>query len=216
MKSRLRLTDFPQNRWFGWGIRLWKTLEVPLFKLLQLLGVTTPQKSIVGIPACHTQLHNGAGRGLQRHSREVLGYRPRRLLHRILKGLPDVELFERIHFQVALGEHNTRTVEESTETRASSGSISSSAPNRTHRIALAHRTVRDQTYAGLIRLGNYEVLSAPVFLLNNKIEWVVVSDIDDTIKDSKIAETTTLRSGLGLFRGHYYTSRRSREWHSST
>ncbi|MCB0404678.1 MAG: DUF2183 domain-containing protein [Bdellovibrionales bacterium] len=209
MKSRLRLTDFPQNRWFGLGIRLWKTLEVPLFKLLQLFGVYTPQKSIVGIPSLATRnftmvqavVYNGT-------QEEVLGYRPRRLLHRILKGLPDVELYERIRFQVALGEHNTRTVEESTETRGFiqvqfPSQLPMNAPSRAY---LRMEPCGIETFAGLIRLGNYEVLSAPVFLLNNKIEWVIVSDIDDTIKDSKIAETTTLRSVVtGLFRGHYYT-----------
>jgi phosphatidate phosphatase APP1 len=50
------------------------------------------------------------------------------------------------------------------------------------------------------------VISSPVFFLNDEVKWVVVSDIDDTIKDSHIAETTGFRAILrSIFRGHYYS-----------
>jgi len=63
-----------------------------------------------------------------------------------------------------------------------------------------------ETLLGRIELGDYEVLSAPVFFLTDAVKWVIISDIDDTIKESRIAETTNFASILSsIFRGHYYT-----------
>jgi hypothetical protein len=44
-----------------------------------------------------------------------------------------------------------------------------------------------QTFAGRIRLGDYETISSPVFFLSKKIKYVLLTDIDDTIKESNIA-----------------------------
>ena len=65
-----------------------------------------------------------------------------------------------------------------------------------------------ETFAGRIRLGDYETISSPVFFLSKKIKYVLLTDIDDTIKESNIAETTTWKQIVrALFRGNYYTYR---------
>ena len=112
LRPGLRLTDLPYPRWWGFWIRFFKTFEVLLFRLLQALDLYRPRKSIVGIPSLATRnftvlqavVYNGT-------QEEVLGYRPRRLLHRILKGLPDLEAFERVRFQLSVSENALRTVE---------------------------------------------------------------------------------------------------------
>lgn len=204
----LRLTDFPRRKWWGFWVRFFKTFEVLLFKLLQTLDFYRPQKSIVGIPSIATRnftvlqalVYNGT-------QEEVLGFRPRRLLHRILKGLPDLEAFERVRFQLSVSENSVRTIEASTETR---GFIHLQLPwqlpwHPSDQSWLRMSPAGVETLVGKVRLGDYEVISGPVFFLNENIKFVVISDIDDTIKDSNIAETTTLRSILNaIFRGHYY------------
>jgi hypothetical protein len=205
----LRITDFPRRRWWGLWISFFKTFEVLLFKLLQTLDFYRPQKSIVGIPSIATRnftvlqalVYNGT-------QEEVLGFRPRRLLHRILKGLPDLEAFERVRFQLSVSENTVRTIEASTETR---GFIHLQLPwqlpwstSRASWLRMSPAGV--ETLVGTVDLGDYEVLSSPVFFLNDDVKWIIISDIDDTIKDSNIAETTGLKQIVrGLFKGHYYT-----------
>lgn len=207
-RGKLRLTDLPYPRFWGFWLHLFKTLEVLIFKLLEWLDLYRPQKSIVGIPSLATRnftslqavVYNGT-------QEEVLGFRPRRVLHRLLKGLPDLEMFERVRFQLSITESSLRTVEASTETRGFVHlQLPWQLPWRTPRMAwLRMSPAGVDTMLGRIRLGDYEVLSSPVFFLTDEIKWVIVSDIDDTIKDSDIARTTGLRSILsGLFRGHYY------------
>ena len=138
----------------------------------------------------------------------MLGFRPRRLLHRILKGLPDLEMYERVRFQLAVSENTLRTVEASTETRGFIHlHLPWQLPWQVPRMAWTRMIGRGvETLLGPIELGDYEVLSAPVFFLNDDIKWIIISDIDDTIKDSKIAHTTGLKQILrGIFHGHYYT-----------
>jgi phosphatidate phosphatase APP1 len=63
-----------------------------------------------------------------------------------------------------------------------------------------------ETLIGKIRLGDYDLYSSPIFFLNEKVKHVVISDIDDTIKDSNISQTTGFRQILkSIFRGNYYT-----------
>jgi hypothetical protein len=176
---------------------------------LQILDLYRPQKSIVGIPSLatrnYTSLQAIVYNGTQE---EVLGYRPRRLLYRILRGLPDVESFERLRFQLAVSENSFRTIEASTETRGFVHlQLPWQLPWRSLRVAyLRMLPLGVETLLGRVALGDYEVISAPVFFLNEDVKWVVISDIDDTIKDTRIAENTSFRQILsGLFRGHYYS-----------
>ncbi|NBX76267.1 MAG: hypothetical protein EBQ92_06910, partial [Proteobacteria bacterium] len=114
----VRLSEIPQIPWLEKVVRAVKTLEVLLFKILQIFDLYRPQKLIVGIPSIATRnftliqaaVYNGS-------QEEVLGFKPRRLIYRILKGLPDLELFERVRFQLAVGENSLRSVEASTRTR---------------------------------------------------------------------------------------------------
>lgn len=203
-----RITDLPYNRWWGLFFRFFKTFDVLLFKLLQFFEIYRPQKSILGIPSFATKdfamLQALVFNGTQE---EVLGYRPRRLLHRLFKGLPDLEMFERVRFQLAVSEKAMRSVEVTTETR---GFINVQMPWQIPwelpKVSwLRMRPLGVDTIFGRVDLGNYEVISSPVFFLTDQVKWVVISDIDDTIKDSHIAETTSFRSVLGaLFKGHYY------------
>ncbi|MFM8270483.1 MAG: phosphatase domain-containing protein, partial [Pseudomonadota bacterium] len=139
---------------------------------------------------------------------EVLGFKPRRLIYRILRGLPDLELFERIRFQLEVGENSLRSVEASTRTRGFvqlqlPWPVTSKAP-RSSWLKLSPSGV--ETFLGAIQLGEYEVISAPVFFLNDKIKHIIISDIDDTIKESNILETTGFKQIISsLFRGHYYS-----------
>lgn len=205
----MRLTDLPRPKWWGFWARLFKTIDVLFFKLLELVNLYRSVKSIVGIPTLATPaitsiqavVYNGT-------IEEVLGFKPRRLLHKILRGVPDVELFERVEFQVPVSGTDIRTVQGSTETR---GFVHLQLPwsisGETYGVSslgLATRGV--ETLIGRIPIGDYETVPAPVFFLNSKIKWIIFSDIDDTIKDSKIGETTTFRQIVGgLFRGNYYT-----------
>jgi len=206
--TQAQVRSLPRRRWWGFGVRFVKTFEVLLFKALQLLGIYRPQKSILGVPSLASSkwiwlqalVYNGT-------QEEVLGFKPRRLLHRILKGFPDVEMFERVKFQLTVSQNDKQTFEGSTETR---GFITLQSPNRfltetpsTSWLRIEPKGV--DTLFGTVKLGDYEVVGSPVFFLNEKIKWVVVSDIDDTIKDSKISETASIGHVLsGLFRGHYY------------
>lgn len=209
LRSKLRLTDLPASRWWGALVRFSKTIEVLIFKIGQVLGLYRPRKSIVGIPSLATRnytsiqaiVYNGT-------QEEVLGFRPRRLMHRILRGLPDVELFESVRFQLAVSEYSMRTVDASTETRGFvhlqvPWQLPWRAPKKSY---LRMSPIGVETLLGRIRLGDYDVYSCPVFFLTEQVKWVIVSDIDDTIKESNIAQTTTLSSILrSIFRGNYYT-----------
>jgi len=208
-RSDLRLTDLPSPRWWAYGVRIFKTLEVVIFRLIQALDFYRPQKSIVGIPSLSTRqftvlqavVYNGT-------QEEVLGFRPRRLLYRILRGVPDLEMFERLRFQLAVSENALRTVEASTEARGFVHiQIPWQLPWHAPREAWLRVTpVGVETLLGTIELGDYEVISSRVFFLTEDVRWIVISDIDDTIKDSDIAGTTGWRQVLaGIFRGHYYT-----------
>ncbi len=205
----LRLSEFPQRRWWGFWVRFFKTLEVLLFKVLEMLELYRAQKSILGIPSLATRsytvlqaiVYNGT-------QEEVLGFRPRRLLHRILKGIPDVEAFERIRFQLTVGENTTRSIESSTETRGFIHlQLPWQIPSPNQKVTWARlMPMGVETMLGRFKLGDYEIISNPVFFLNEQVKWVVISDIDDTIKDSNIAETTHFKKIIrALFKGHYYS-----------
>lgn len=209
LRSGLRLTDLPYPRFWAFIVRFAKTIEVLVFKLIQILDLYRPKKSIVGIPSLATRgftvlqavVYNGT-------QEEVLGFRPRRLIHRLLKGVPDLESFERLRFQLTVAENTLRTIDASTETRGFIHlQLPWQLPWHSPRMAWLRMTpVGVETMVGKVQLGDYEVLSSPVFFLTEDVKWIVVSDIDDTIKDSKIAETTTFKSILAsIFRGHYYT-----------
>ena len=207
-RTTLRLSDLPRPRWWGSWIRFFKTIEVLLFKILQILEFYRPQKSIIGIPTLATRgttsLQAVVFNGTQE---EVLGFKPRRLLHRILRGVPDLELFERIRFQLSVSEQAMRSVEASTETRGFIHlQVPWQLPWHCPPVSWVRMTpVGVETHLGRIQLGDYEVLSAPVFFLTEKIKWIIISDIDDTIKDSHVAHATGFKQVLSsLFRGHYY------------
>ena len=206
----LRLTELPRRRYLEFLIGLFKTLEVLIFKGLQVLDLYRPQKSIVGIPSLATQsftllqalVYNGT-------QDEVLGFRPRRLFHRVLRGLPDLEAFERVRFQFALNDTTVRSIETSTETRGYVNlqlpwQMPANTPGKAAWLRLIPSGV--DTMLGTIKLGDYEIYSSPIFYLNDKVKWIIFSDIDDTIKDSNIAETTGVKAILSaIFKGHYYT-----------
>lgn len=208
MKSRIRLTDLPRIGFFGTLVRVLKTAEVLFFKILEFFDLYRAQKSIIGIPSLATRsstslqavIFNGT-------QEEVLGFRPRRLIHRILRGVPDLELFESVRFQISVSTNALRTVEGNTESR---GFIHLQLPWQLpfHLPLIAWMRMEPRgidTPLGRIRLGDYEIISSPVFFLHDDIERIIVSDIDDTIKDSQIQETTRLGQILrGLFRGNYY------------
>ena len=207
-RASLRLSDLPKPRWWGKWLRFFKSFEVLFFKILELLDLYHAQKSIVGIPTLatpsFTSLQAVVFNGTQE---EVLGFRPRRLFHRILRGIPDLEFYERVKFQISFSENSLRTIEASSENR---GFIHLQMPwklpdtsPRVSWVRLAPAGV--ETSFGKIALGDYEILSAPVFFLNDKIDSVIISDIDDTIKNTNVAQSTTISSILnGLFKGHYY------------
>ncbi|MBM4302958.1 MAG: DUF2183 domain-containing protein [Deltaproteobacteria bacterium] len=207
-RSSLRLSDLPRPKWWGRGVRFFKSFEVFFFKILELLDLYRAQKSILGIPtlatASFTSLQAVIFNGTQE---EVLGFKPRRLFHRILRGIPDLEFFERVKFQVSFSENNLRSIEASSETR---GFIHLQMPWQLPETSPRVSWVRlnpmgVETSFGKIALGDYEILSAPVFFLNDQIDSVIISDIDDTIKDTNVGKSMTLSSILnGLFKGHYY------------
>jgi hypothetical protein len=204
----IRLSEIPQVPWLEKLVKTFKTIEVLVFKLLQIFEIYRPQKSIVGLPSLATRnftviqaaVYNGS-------QEEVLGFKPRRLVYRLLKGLPDLELFERIRFQLTIEQNSFRSVEASTRTRGFiqlqlPWPVTSKAP-RAAWLKLSPQGV--ETLVGSIQLGDYEVLSAPVFFLNDKIKNIIISDIDDTIKESHVLETTGFRQIISsLFRGNYY------------
>ncbi|MBI1860477.1 MAG: DUF2183 domain-containing protein [Deltaproteobacteria bacterium] len=208
MRTRVRLTDLPKMGWWGITLRLIKTLEVLFFKILQFLDLYRPQKSIIGIPSLATRsstslqavVYNGT-------QEEVLGFRARRLVHRILRGLPDLEYFESIQFQVSVSQNALRTIEGSTEDRGFIHlQLPWQLPYQLPTIAWSRMDPKGiDTPFGRIRLGDYEVISSPVFFLHDGIHHIVVTDIDDTIKDSNVHESTKLKEIVrGLFRGNYY------------
>ena len=197
----------PNNRWLAVITRALKTVEVLVFKVLQFFDLYRPQKSIIGIPSLATSkfalIQAAVFNGTQE---EVLGYRPRRLLHRLLKGLPDVEMFERVRFKIALPDQPMRTVELGTELKGFiHHPLQWDIRNLPKMAWLRMRAAGVATTVGNLQLGDYEVISSPVFFLNEEVKWVIISDIDDTIKDSHVALTTARREILrSLFQGHYY------------
>ncbi len=203
-----RITDLPYPKAWGFVFRFFKTFDVLIFRLLQFFELYRAQKFILGIPSFATKdfalLQAAVFNGTQE---EVLGFRPRRLFHRLLKGVPDLEMFEAVRFQLAVSEKALRSVEVNTETR---GFINVQMPWQIPwelpKVSyLRMRPLGIDTLVGRVELGNYEVISSPVFFLTDQVKWVVISDIDDTIKDSQIAHTTTFRSILAsIFKGHYY------------
>jgi phosphatidate phosphatase APP1 len=207
-RSSLRLSELPRPKWWGHWIRFFKSFEVLFFKILELLDLYRAQKSIIGIPTLATSnftslqavVYNGT-------QEEVLGFKPRRLFHRILRGIPDLELFERVKFQVSFSENNLRTIEASSEVRGFIHlQMPWQLPENSPRVSWVRLSPMGvETAVGKVSLGDYELLSSPVFFLNDKIDSVIISDIDDTIKNSNVAKSTTLKSLVsGLFRGHYY------------
>jgi len=209
LRSKLRLTDLPYSKSWGGLLRFSKTVEILLFKLAQVLRIYRCRKTIIGIPSLatrnYTSLQAVVYNGTQE---EVLGFRSRRLVHRILRGLPNVVPFERLRFQLAVSDSSSRTVEASTEMR---GFVHLQLPWQLPWRPPAQAPLRlfsrgVETSLGRIRLGDYDVHGCPVFFLTEQVKWIVVSDIDDTIKESNIAKTTSFKAVLGsIFRGNYYT-----------
>lgn len=204
----VKLSEIPQVPWLEKIVRGFKTVEVLLFKLLQVIDFYRPQKSIVGVPSLATRNFTVVQAAVYNGSQEeVLGFKPRRLLYRILKGVPDLEFFERIRFQLTVEDNSQRSVEGSTRSR---GFVQLQLPwpvsARAPRVSWLKLTpLGVETLLGTIRLGDYEVLSAPVFFLNEKIKHIIISDIDDTIKESHILETTGFKKIVSsVFRGNYY------------
>lgn len=203
-----RLSEIPQIPWLERLVRAFKTFEVLLFKLLQIFDLYRPQKLIVGIPSIATRNFTSVQAAVYNGSQEeVLGFKPRRLIYRILRGLPDLEFFERVRFQLAVGEKSFRSVEASTRTRGFiqlqlPWPVTSKAPKSSW---LKISSTGVETLVGAINLGEYEILGAPVFFLNEKIKHIIISDIDDTIKESHILETTGVKQIISsLVRGNYY------------
>ena len=207
--SSMRLTDLPRPKWWGFWVRLFKTVDVLIFKLLEIFKVYRPVKSIMGIPTLSTPTMTSVQAVVYNGTiEEVLGFKPRRLLHKILRGVPDVEFFERVEFQVPISGTDVRMVQASTETRGFIHlQLPWSTPQETYSVSSLGMTPKGvETLVGRISIGEYEIVPGPVFFLNDKIKWIVFSDIDDTIKDSKVGESTTFRQIVGgLFRGNYYT-----------
>ncbi len=206
--GRIRLTDLPYPKVLGVAVRCFKTVEVLFFRLLQLLGFYRLQKSVVAIPSLAlrnvTSLQAVVYNGTQE---EILGFRPRALIHQLLKGVPDVEMFERVSFSLTVSENTSRTIEANTETRGFIHlQVPWQLPWKPSKVSWLRVTPMGvDTLVGRIRLGDYEIINSPVFFLTRDIEWVLVSDIDDTIKDSNIAKTTGFKQIVSsIFKGHYY------------
>jgi phosphatidate phosphatase APP1 len=204
----LRLTDLPKPKGWGFVVRVLKTLEVLFFKCLEVFELYRAQKSIVGIPGLATRNYTALSAVVYNGKQaDVLSFKPRRIIYRVLKGIPDLELYEKINFQLALTEHGLRSVQGNTETR---GFVQLQLPwQMPHRPPekawLRMQPAGIQTLVGTVKLGDYEILSAPVFFITPEIKWVVISDIDDTIKDSRIKEAVGFRQIMsGLFKGNYY------------
>lgn len=207
-RSSIRLSELPRPTWWAHWIRFFKSFEVCFFKVLEILALYRSQKSILAIPTLatpgFTSLQAVVFNGTQE---EVLGFKPRRLFHRILRGIPDLEFFERVKFQVSFSENNLRTIEASSEAR---GFLHLQMPWQLPETSPRVSWVRIQptgveTIFGKVKIGDYQLLSAPMFFLNEKIDSVIISDIDDTIKDSNVAKSTSFYSILnGLLKGHYY------------
>lgn len=207
IRSQLRFTELPYHRYWGFVVRVVKTFEVYIFKLLEILDLYRPKKWIVGIPSLATRRNTFIQAIIYNGTKEaVLGFHPKRITHRILKGLPDLESFEKLRFQISEGD-TVRTVEASTETR---GFVSLQMPWPNILMSKQPTWTRIEplgieTFITTVPLGDYEVLSAPIFSLSTEYKNIIVSDIDDTIKDSKIGQTTTFKELLrGLFKGNYY------------
>ncbi len=209
LRNPLRPTDLPYSKWWGAILRFGKTLEVAVYRAAQALFLYRPHKSIVGVPALatpnYTSIQAVVYSGTQE---EVLGYRPRGAIHRFLRGLPDVEMFESVRFDVSVSSELTKTIEASTETR---GFVYLQLPwalpwRPETKSTLKMTPMGVETLVGRIPVGNYDVFECPVYFLTEQVKFVVVSDIDDTIKESNIGQTTSLSQIVrGIFRGGYYT-----------
>jgi phosphatidate phosphatase APP1 len=117
-------------------------------------------------------------------------------------------MFERVKFQLSYSPKVQRTVEASTETRGFIHlQLPWQLPWRTEsKGSIQLQATGVETHLGRIHLGFYETHNPPVYFLNENVKYLVVSDIDDTIKDSNIADSTSIRGILkSVFRGHYYT-----------
>lgn len=209
LRSKLRLTDLPYSRSWGGVLRLGKTLEVLIFKLAQMLRLYRSRKTIIGIPSLATRNYTSLQAVVYNGTQEdVLGFRSRRITHRIFKGVPDVEMFERVRFALSVSETNSRMVEASTELRGFVHlQLPWQLPWRPPRQAMLKLHPRGiETSLGPIQLGDYDIHPCPVFFVTDDVKWILVSDIDDTIKESNIAHTTSFKAVLhSIFRGHYYT-----------
>ena len=203
-----RLTDLPKPKWWGFWLKLFKTIDTLFLKVLETFDLHHTQKLILGIPGLATKnftalsavVFNGT-------TEEILGFRPRRLLHRILKGVPDLEFFEKVNLQLALTEHGLRVAQASTETRGYFQlQLPWQIPQRPPSIAwLRMQPAGIQTLVGQVKVGEYDIVSAPVFFMTNEIKNVVISDIDDTIKDTRIREVVGPKQIIrALFKGNYY------------
>lgn len=200
-------SEFPKRKNWAVLIQLFKSLEVLFFTFLQKLALYRPKKTIVCVPSLATKeqtflqavVFNGT------HS-EVLGYRPRRILRRLLKGVPDLEAFETIEFKVIVDDREY-TATAQTEIR---GFVQAQVKwdlceRETRSVWLKLIPKGVKTFFGNFQLGDYEILSQPVFPITEQVKWILVSDIDDTIKDSQVDKTTHWKQILkSIFKGHYY------------
>lgn len=203
------MTEFPFPRIWGLLFRIWKSLEVLIFKIIQMLGGYRPQKTVIGIPSLATRRFTSLQAVVFNGTHEdVLGFRSRRPLQRILKGLPALESFERLRFQLSVDESRLRTVDASTELRGFlhlqvPWSLPWTCPDKSY---LRVTPLGVETVLGPVKLGTYQISSCPVFFLTEKTRWIVLTDIDDTIKDSNIAKTTGFRQIVSaIVKGNYYT-----------
>lgn len=208
-RGSARYSELPRHPVLGFCIRFYKTFEGILFKCFEVLHLYRPRKWILAIPSLATRkfavfqalVYNGT-------RQEVLSFKPHRWFYRLFRGLPDVELFERVRFHLDIRGADLDSVDGSTETR---GFVYLQVPWKAPRrlpvsISPTVSPAGIETLLGTLSLGRYEVIPAPMFFLTKETRWVLISDIDDTIKDSRIRETTGLKSILkGIFRGHYYT-----------
>lgn len=201
-----RLTDLPRPKWWGHWIRFFKTFEVCFFKGLEVAGIYRPEKLVVCLPTLSTKhsmslqavVYNGT-------EDEILGFNPRRFLLRFLKGVPDIEMFEWLRFEMETQGQSVRAVQGSTETRGIVHMHVTWHELEKETALINPKAIAVETLLGRMTLGKYTIYPAPVFYLNEKVRWIIVSDIDDTIKDSKIGETTGLKQILrGVFKGNYY------------
>ena len=197
-----------KERVVSFGLKLLKTFESIALKIIEVIGTYKIQKSIVVIPSLTTQnysfiqivVYNGT-------IEEVLGFRQRGFISRILKGVPDFERFECLECQFP--KDKTDKIKEMTVSTSHRGFVFLQLPwGVSLQQAKSNFTVTPkgtETLFGNIKLGDYEIHQNSMFCIDESIKWVIISDIDDTIKDSKISETTTWPKILrAIFLGHYY------------